>query len=95
MNRERNPFGQDHCRAVESKPPVFVRGGKRLNFDRHELFGKGLTDTFHGSGRDDGCYPSCSWEELCAMADLIVKHPAFRLPAEPDLYYPPTIEDAP
>jgi hypothetical protein len=76
------------------QPPTFVSGGKRLNFDRHEPYGFGaLSDTFTGFGKAEGTYPSCSWEELCAMAKLIVDHPAFRLP-EPTDYYPPRIDDA-
>jgi hypothetical protein len=78
------------------KPPVFVSGGKRLNFDREEGWGenKTLTEGFDVYGKDDSCRPSCSWEELCALADLVVKHPAFRLP-EPTTYYPARIEDEP
>lgn len=73
----------------QSKPPVFVSGGRRLNFDRRDQIG----ETFLGSGKDDGCFPSGSWEELCAMAKLIVDHPAFRLPETVNTYSPPTIED--
>jgi hypothetical protein len=81
--------------AEEAKPPVYVSGGKRLNFDRHEPYGNDLTDTFVGSGKSDGTYPSCTWEELCAMAKLVVDHPAFRLPDTPNRYSPPMIEDEP
>lgn len=75
------------------QPPTFVSGGKRLNFDRYEPDGFGaLSDTFIGSGKSEGCVPSCSWEELCALAKLVVDHPAFRLP-EPTGYYDPRIDD--
>lgn len=75
----------------EIEPPTFVSGGKRLNFSREGEVGE-YTKTFGGYGKDEGCYPSCSWEELCALAKLVVEHPAFRLP-EPTDYYPPRIED--
>jgi hypothetical protein len=80
-------------------PPVFVSGGKRLNFDREEDWGKNDTyatyaDTFAVYGKDESCFPSCSWEELCALAKLVTEHPAFRLP-EPTDYYPPRIVDKP
>ena len=74
------------------KPPVSVSGGKRLNFSRHDPYDDGINEDFIGEGKSDGCVPSCSWEELCAMAKLVVDHPAFRLP-EPSTYYPPRIED--
>lgn len=73
-------------------PPVCVSGGKRLNFSRTDSYDGSVGDTFMGFGKDEGCYPSCSWEELCALAKLVVDHPAFRLP-EPTTYYPPSIED--
>lgn len=73
-------------------PPVYVSGGKRLNFSRRDEFGESTHEDFQGFGKEAGCYPSCSWEELCAMAKLVVEHPAFRLP-EPTSYYPPTIQD--
>jgi hypothetical protein len=71
---------------------VFVQGGKRLSFDRRDEYTGALTDTFAGSGKSEGAQPSCSWEELCALAQLVVDHPAFRLPPPTD-YYPPTIQD--
>lgn len=76
---------------MEPEPPVFVSGGKRLNFDRTDHWNGELSETFLGTGKDEGCYPSCSWEELCALAQLVVDHPAFRLPEQPDPYYPPKI----
>lgn len=87
-----NPAQSD----AQIAPPTFVSGGKRLNFDRHEPYGFGaLSDTFIGEGKSEGCAPSCSWEELCAMAKLIVEHPAFRLPDEAaQHYYPARIDDA-
>lgn len=77
---------------MSPQPPIFVRGGKRLNFSREDEWDARLHDDFQGFGKDRSCYPSCSWEELCAMAKLIVEHPAFRLPKPTD-YYPPTIEN--
>lgn len=58
--------------------PIFISGGKRLNFDRRVLDGEGLKKEFSGYGKDEGCYPSGTWEELCALATLIVNHPAYR-----------------
>lgn len=68
--------------SAPAPPPAYVSGGKRLNFDRRDPYTSAgtLTSTFRGSGRDDGCLPSCSWEELCALASLIVDHPAYRAP---------------
>ena len=85
--------GQQHPSRSDCQPPVFVAGGKRLNFDRCDPYDGTVGDTFIGSGKADGCAPSCSWEELCAMAKLIVEHPAFRLPDEPNPHYPPRIAD--
>lgn len=84
--------GQAEVQDLE--PPVFVQGGKRLSFSRCDEYTNALTDTFIGTGKSDGAQPSCSWEELCALAKLVVDHPAFRLP-EPTDYYPPRIEDVP
>jgi hypothetical protein len=78
---------------TDPKPPVFVSGGKRLNFDRHDPYDGTLLEYFVGSGKSEGTYPSCSWEELCAMARLIVDHPAFRLPESKDQIYPAGIKD--
>lgn len=79
----------------ESKPPVFVQSGKRLSFDRRDEYTGELGDTFAGSGKSEGSQPTCSWEELCALAALVVAHPAF-VPVTPtDSLYPPTIEDEP
>lgn len=79
---------------ISAQPPVFVSGGKRLNFNRGDEFEQAVVhQTFRGYGKDDGCYPSCSWGELCAMAALIVAHPAYV--SEPPIGpYPPSIEDA-
>lgn len=78
-------------------PPKFVSGGRRLNFDREDGWGSTarLDDTFRGYGKDDGCYPSCTWEELCAMAALIVAHPAYVEPGEEakDPIYGASIEE--
>jgi len=75
------------------KPPVCVSGGKRLNFSRRDSWDDSVGDSFAGYGKEEGCYPSCSWEELCAMAQLIVDHPAFRLPEAENKYYPPMVEE--
>lgn len=78
------------------KPPVFVRGGKRLNFSREDEWETGkLNDFFTGYGKDTSCSAEASWEELCALATLIVNHPAYVEPGEPSSYYPPYIEDEP
>jgi hypothetical protein len=77
-------------------PPVFVRGGKRLNFDREDGWTGEVDESFRGYGKDEGCYPSGTWEELCALATLIVQHPAY-VPFDPATasgYYPPEIRDA-
>jgi hypothetical protein len=66
---------------IRPAAPVYVSGGKRLNFDRHDTMGE-LTDTFYGCGRDDGCFPSGSWAELCALASLVVAHPAYQPPEQ-------------
>jgi hypothetical protein len=77
-----------------TKPPVFVRGGKRLNFSREDEWETGkLNDEFIGYGKDTSCSASASWEELCAMATLIVNHPAYVTPGPAGDYYPPYIED--
>lgn len=80
-------------RAVE--PPLFVQGGKRLSFDRTEPYGTDITDEFVGEGKSEGCVPSCNWEELCALATLVVRHPAYtsKLVDDPPSYYPPRIEE--
>jgi hypothetical protein len=91
----REPDSPDTSAVATQEPPVFVSGGKRLNFSRQAEWGDPLSDYFQGYGKDTGCYPSCSWEELCAMADLIVRHPAFRLPETSSPYYPPQIQDEP
>lgn len=76
------------------RPPVFVSGGKRLNFTRRdEYYADAFHTDFSGYGKEHGCYPSATWEELCAMAALIVAHPAYVEPSEPSTYYPPMIED--
>jgi hypothetical protein len=77
----------------QPKPPVEVSGGKRLNFTRRDMWDDSITSSFTGFGKDESCVPSGSWEELCAMAKLIVDHPAFRLPETVSDYYPPSIED--
>lgn len=76
------------------KPPVFVSGGKRLNFSREsDWHENGLMEDFEGFGKDEGCRPSASWGELCALAKLITEHPAYA-PSVPDpSYYPPRVED--
>lgn len=79
--------------SERQKPPLSVTGGKRLNFSRRDIWDDTITETFTGYGKDESCVPSGSWEELCAMAKLIVDHPAFRLPGPTD-YYPPRIDDA-
>jgi hypothetical protein len=80
---------------VTAAAPAYVSGGKRLNFSRKDPYTSELSESFRGFGKDEGCYPSCSWEELCALAKLVVEHPAFRLPDTTDrYYYPPTIEDS-
>lgn len=79
----------------EPRPPVFVSGGKRLNFTREDPWCDYLNEHFDGHGKDESCTPSCSWEELCALAHLVVNHPAFVIPGEPGDYYPPRIEDEP
>lgn len=78
---------------TDVKPPVFISGGKRLNFSRRDEYTDDLTEGFHGFGKDTGCYPSADWEELCAFAALIVAHPAYVEPGEPPAYSPPMIED--
>lgn len=86
------PRDAEAAQSSSHKPPLSVTGGKRLTFSRRDIWDDTIGSTFHGFGKDESCVPSCSWEELCAMAKLVVDHPAFRLP-EPTDYYPPEIED--
>lgn len=76
-----------------AKPPVFVSGGKRLNFDRRDEYTDEIREEFSGYGKDTGCYPSGSWAELCALAKLITEHPAYTPVPPVTPYYRPTIED--
>ena len=58
--------------------PVFVSGGKRLNFTRRDEWEEQTIQTgFSGYGKDSSCYPSGSWRELCALATVIIEHPAY------------------
>lgn len=77
------------------EPPVFVRGGKRLNFDRTDEWTNEVNETFIGSGKSEGCACEATWDELCALAALIVAHPAYIPPEQQPRtdYYPPVIED--
>ncbi len=40
--------------APASRPPAFISGGKRLNFDRADPWEEGLSETFTGYGKDEG-----------------------------------------
>lgn len=71
--------------------PVFVSGGKRLNFSRQNEWGE-QTEDFQGYGKDQGCYPSASWDELCALATVIAAHPAYRPVTELPGHYQPVVE---
>jgi hypothetical protein len=81
--------------AAKKKPPVFVSGGKRLNFDRQADWEDAPGDTFSGYGKDQGCYPSGTWRELCALATVITAHPAYEPVTElPGIYQPRTEDTA-
>lgn len=62
-----------HVRADRpAEPPARISGGRRLNFECEDGIG------FIGYGKDESCVPSGSWEELCALATAITRHPAYR-----------------